>query len=210
MRRIELPRPAGHAPDRGPARTDEARCGATSARAGRRGEGVDLVLAVGAGLRPDGMTAPDGGCAARGLCRDSRRLDLAGPGRASRVLASRKRYAPVAQRIEHLTTDQKVGGSNPFWRTNAPPSAALVGSGALSIPAPRGRAGSGRHPAWPGTASSGAARGSGGPGRRTLAGYRRERGALGGVSGSVGAPPARPAAVAVGPAILGGWSSSTA
>ena len=25
--------------------------------------------------------------------------------------------APVAQRIEHLTTDQKVGGSNPFART---------------------------------------------------------------------------------------------
>src|SRR3954466_2078097 len=24
--------------------------------------------------------------------------------------------APVAQRIEHLTTDQKVGGSNPFGR----------------------------------------------------------------------------------------------
>ena len=26
-------------------------------------------------------------------------------------------YAPVAQRIEHLTTDQKVRGSNPFGRT---------------------------------------------------------------------------------------------
>ena len=26
-------------------------------------------------------------------------------------------YAPVAQRIEHLTTDQKVRGSNPFVRT---------------------------------------------------------------------------------------------
>jgi hypothetical protein len=26
-------------------------------------------------------------------------------------------HAPVAQRIEHLTTDQKVGGSNPFGRT---------------------------------------------------------------------------------------------
>ena len=25
--------------------------------------------------------------------------------------------APVAQRIEHLTTDQKVRGSNPFGRT---------------------------------------------------------------------------------------------
>lgn len=27
-------------------------------------------------------------------------------------------YAPVAQRIEHLTTDQKVRGSNPFGRTD--------------------------------------------------------------------------------------------
>ena len=27
-------------------------------------------------------------------------------------------HAPVAQRIEHLTTDQKVGGSNPFGRTH--------------------------------------------------------------------------------------------
>ena len=26
--------------------------------------------------------------------------------------------APLAQRIEHLTTDQKVGGSNPSWRAN--------------------------------------------------------------------------------------------
>src|SRR3954454_21226391 len=26
-------------------------------------------------------------------------------------------HAPLAQRIEHLTTDQKVGGSNPSWRT---------------------------------------------------------------------------------------------
>src|SRR4051812_5677527 len=31
-------------------------------------------------------------------------------------LTSRQR-APVAQRIEHLTTDQKVGGSNPSGRT---------------------------------------------------------------------------------------------
>ena len=35
----------------------------------------------------------------------------------------REEHAPVAQRIERLTTDQKVGGSNPFWRTNAPISA---------------------------------------------------------------------------------------
>ena len=28
--------------------------------------------------------------------------------------------APVAQRIEHLTTDQKVGGSNPSGRTISP------------------------------------------------------------------------------------------
>ena len=31
-------------------------------------------------------------------------------------------YAPVAQRIEHLTTDQKVGGSNPSGRTNKSPA----------------------------------------------------------------------------------------
>ena len=30
----------------------------------------------------------------------------------------REEHAPVAQRIERLTTDQKVGGSNPFRRTN--------------------------------------------------------------------------------------------
>ena len=30
--------------------------------------------------------------------------------------AQLKNIAPVAQRIEHLTTDQKVGGSNPFGR----------------------------------------------------------------------------------------------
>ena len=32
----------------------------------------------------------------------------------------REEHAPVAQRIERLTTDQKVGGSNPFGRTNDP------------------------------------------------------------------------------------------
>ena len=30
-------------------------------------------------------------------------------------------HAPVAQRIEHLTTDQKVGGSNPFGRARKHP-----------------------------------------------------------------------------------------
>ena len=35
----------------------------------------------------------------------------------------REEHAPVAQRIERLTTDQKVGGSNPFGRTNTPSSA---------------------------------------------------------------------------------------
>lgn len=65
------------------------------------------------------------------LCRSSRPQDLASWGRLSIVSACRKRHAPVAQRIEHLTTDQKVGGSNPFWRTNAPLSAAKVGPGAF-------------------------------------------------------------------------------
>lgn len=32
----------------------------------------------------------------------------------------REEHAPVAQRIERLTTDQKVGGSNPFGRTTDP------------------------------------------------------------------------------------------
>lgn len=34
--------------------------------------------------------------------------------------------APVAQRIEHLTTDQKVGGSSPFGRTDERRSTAAV------------------------------------------------------------------------------------
>ena len=34
--------------------------------------------------------------------------------------------APVAQRIEHLTTDQKVGGSNPFGRARLVQTWALV------------------------------------------------------------------------------------
>jgi hypothetical protein len=34
---------------------------------------------------------------------------------------SRRGYAPVAQRIEHLTTDQKVGGSNPSGRATVLP-----------------------------------------------------------------------------------------
>ena len=36
---------------------------------------------------------------------------------ASATLTGLTEYAPVAQRIEHLTTDQKVRGSNPFGRT---------------------------------------------------------------------------------------------
>jgi hypothetical protein len=42
------------------------------------------------------------------------RLYFGLPSRSSLLSASN---APVAQRIEHLTTDQKVGGSNPFGRT---------------------------------------------------------------------------------------------
>ena len=40
-------------------------------------------------------------------------------------------HAPVAQRIEHLTTDQKVRGSNPFGRTSSDPY--LVGAGLLYL-----------------------------------------------------------------------------
>ena len=42
--------------------------------------------------------------------------------------------APVAQRIEHLTTDQKVGGSNPSGRTNKNPSLGWVFRLGLAVP----------------------------------------------------------------------------
>ncbi len=45
-------------------------------------------------------------------------------GAASDAARLHLRKAPVAQRIEHLTTDQKVRGSNPFGR--APSSAVLL------------------------------------------------------------------------------------
>ena len=38
-------------------------------------------------------------------------------------------FAPVAQRIEHLTTDQKVRGSNPFGRTLKSPLRFYAGAG---------------------------------------------------------------------------------
>src|SRR3712207_4086875 len=40
-------------------------------------------------------------------------------GRAARLSGSLRGRAPVAQRIEHLTTDQKVWGSNPYGRAFA-------------------------------------------------------------------------------------------
>src|ERR1700730_8010070 len=52
-------------------------------------------------------------------CRPQRRPEgqiLSPPARLTRR-PHNGRHAPVAQRIEHLTTDQKVGGSNPFGRT---------------------------------------------------------------------------------------------
>ncbi len=39
--------------------------------------------------------------------------------------------APVAQRIEHLTTDQKVGGSNPSGRTSKTPAHSMFELGFL-------------------------------------------------------------------------------
>ena len=45
-----------------------------------------------------------------------RRLELRSP-------QPHRGRAPVAQRIEHLTTDQKVRGSNPFRRATHPPQA---------------------------------------------------------------------------------------
>jgi len=46
-------------------------------------------------------------------------VDLVGNprGKEADKLGAHAKQAPVAQRIEHLTTDQKVGGSNPFGRT---------------------------------------------------------------------------------------------
>ena len=41
--------------------------------------------------------------------------------------------APVAQRIEHLTTDQKVGGSNPSGRTTKTPAHRMCGLGFLCV-----------------------------------------------------------------------------
>jgi len=40
-------------------------------------------------------------------------------------------YAPVAQRIEHLTTDQKVGGSNPSRRTRLETCFMVTGFGLI-------------------------------------------------------------------------------
>ena len=47
-------------------------------------------------------------------------------GLCRREALCRSFQAPVAQRIEHLTTDQKVGGSNPSGRTNSPPWPAVT------------------------------------------------------------------------------------
>src|SRR3954447_5242751 len=59
----------------------------------------------------------------------SRSLRGRGP---ARVEASQVHTAPVAQRIEHLTTDQKVRGSNPFGR--APVEAAQRGRSNAAAP----------------------------------------------------------------------------
>ena len=48
--------------------------------------------------------------------RPPRRLELRSP-------RPHRGRAPVAQRIEHLTTDQKVGGSNPYRRASHQPQA---------------------------------------------------------------------------------------
>jgi hypothetical protein len=51
--------------------------------------------------------------------------------RAQRCMYTRRATAPVAQRIEHLTTDQKVRGSNPFGRaiSRVPPTSEDTASG---------------------------------------------------------------------------------
>src|SRR4051794_22349301 len=45
--------------------------------------------------------------------------------------AAQLNTAPVAQRIEHLTTDQKVGGSNPFGRARKHPFTCRDASGGM-------------------------------------------------------------------------------
>ena len=42
-------------------------------------------------------------------------------------------FAPVAQRIEHLTTDQKVGGSNPSGRATVLPLKSGPGAPSLTL-----------------------------------------------------------------------------
>ena len=44
-----------------------------------------------------------------------------GPAKLAGHSKSAPQFAPVAQRIEHLTTDQKVGGSNPSGRATVHP-----------------------------------------------------------------------------------------
>lgn len=48
------------------------------------------------------------------------------------VLPSNNRFAPVAQWIEHLTTDQKVRGSTPLGRANSVPRLGV--SGGVDLP----------------------------------------------------------------------------
>jgi len=62
-------------------------------------------------------------------------------------------HAPVAQRIEHLTTDQKVGGSNPFGRASAeaPPSVLDLANNRVLPNSPHASSGGG----WAGRPCSG-------------------------------------------------------
>lgn len=80
--------------------------------------GGGCLGAAGPGLRGDCSVGQVRGSVGepRVLCQASRGLDLSSGGGPSSLHSCRQRRAPVAQRIEHLTTDQKVGGSNPFGR----------------------------------------------------------------------------------------------
>lgn len=67
------------------------------------------------------------------------------PGVSFEMTSRRRSQAPVAQRIEHLTTDQDVGGSNPLRSTGSgkrlisasepsPPSGAAATSSGVTVP----------------------------------------------------------------------------
>jgi hypothetical protein len=99
---------------------------------------IELLIGTGAWRRP-----------AIGVI-EARALELRGCLIADEARATS--HAPVAQRIEHLTTDQKVGGSNPSGRTLVETVALLCRGVAARESGPfslsRGGAVAGQPPIW--------------------------------------------------------------